>query len=87
MMKEALKNVIRRIEEFGIEAHFEEGIGAGKIEYELWDDTVTDVFCILNFHPSKKEVDVLLFPTINIDPSKVMNVLKDELTGWEIKYR
>lgn len=86
-MDELLKKIIERVrEDFGIDAHFEieRDKTDGKVTVYLWDDDITEVFCVLDFYPKEKSVHPLFFPTANIDMSKLLSVLKEELYGWEI---
>jgi len=89
-MEELLKKIIERVKiGFGIDVHFEkeEKETDGKITFYIWDDEITEVFCILEFCPEEKRVNILLFPTVNIDPSRLLSILKEELYGWEIRHK
>lgn len=89
-MEKLLKKIIDRVKtDFGIDAHFEkeENTNEDKLTVYLWDDDITEVFCILDFYPEEKSVNSLFFPTINIDISRLLSILKEELHGWEIRYK
>ncbi|BDC35481.1 hypothetical protein [Candidatus Methanoliparum sp. LAM-1] len=86
-MEELFKKLIERVKiDLGVDAHLEKERNEtdNKVTVYLWDDDITEVFCILDFYLDEKRVYPLFFPTINIDMPKLLSILKEELDGWEI---